>query len=392
LAHFHLARSHYRKDELGDALKHLEAAAKLDAETVNTVRAYMLKGKTLEELGRPADGARAYEQALLVDREAEAALDALIRLAVGVNNRAEALGYLRRYVLLVGDDASGLLLAADYYYRLGRHDEAYDLALRAHEQRRDGKAERLLGLVCLHRGDFTAAVAHLERAEPDAAVVEGLLRADLALGRVADLPGRLKQVAALGKKTDALNATSERARRLLQLRADLGKANPPPAGKEKEWAAALDDLALARLLYAEGSPPERVRAPLGRALAKGLELGPALALRGRLALERGKLTPALADAERALAVSPRDPDGYYVRGRVRLERNAPGALEDLRKAAELSGRQGADVLQALAEALSRAGRTAEALETQRQAVKLRPGDAEMAGQLRALEKASRPSQ
>src|SRR5207237_1110360 len=89
LAHFHLARSHYRKDELQEALKHLEAAAKLDAETVNTVRAYMLKGKALEELGRPADAAGAYRQALVVDREAEAALDALVRLAVGVNNRGE---------------------------------------------------------------------------------------------------------------------------------------------------------------------------------------------------------------------------------------------------------------------------------------------------------------
>jgi tetratricopeptide (TPR) repeat protein len=388
LAHFHLARSHYRKDELQAALKHLEESAKLDGETVNTVRAYMLKGKTLEELGRPADAARAYQQALLVDRESEAALDALIRLAVGVNNRAEALDYLRRYVLVVGDEPSGLLLAADYYYRLGRPDEAYDLALRARGQRRDEKAERLLGLVCLRRGDFKGAAGHLEKAEPDAAVLEGLLRADLVLGRVADLPGRLRRAEALAKKTDALLAACARARRLLQLRADLGKASPPPAGKEKEWAAALDSLASARLAQADRSSPELVQAFLTRALDKAPELGPALGLRGRLALERGKLTPALADAERAIAASPRDPAGYFVRGRVRSERNAPGALDDLQKAAELSGRQDADVLHALAAVLSRAGRAAEALEAQRQAVKLKPADTEMTEQLRALEKAA----
>ncbi len=135
-----------------------------------------------------------------------------------------------------------------------------------------------------------------------------------------------------------------------------------------------------------------MRALLTRALEKAPELGPALALRGRLALEKGKLTAALADAERALTTGPRDPNGYSVRGRVRLERRAAGALEDLQKAAELSGRQDAAVLQALAEALSRAGRAAEALEAQRQAVKLRPGDAELAAQLQALEKAARASQ
>jgi tetratricopeptide (TPR) repeat protein len=388
LAHFQLARSHYRKDELQDALKHLEEAAKLDPETVNTARAYLLKGKTLEELGRPADAARAYQQALLVDREAEGALEALIRLAVGVNNRSEALDYLRRYVVLVGDDTSGQLLAADYYYRLGRHDEAFDLARQAAKGRHDAKAERLLGLVLLHRGDLAGAAGHLGKAEPDAAVVEGLLRADLALGRVADLPGRLKQAAGLRGKTDTLNAACERARRLLRLRADLGKANPT-FGPEKEWAAALDNLALARIAYAEGAPPQRVQTFLTRALETGPELGPALALRGRLALEKGKLTAALTDAERAVGISPRDPNGYYVRGRVRLERSAGGALADLQKAAELSGRQDADVLSALAEALSRAGRAAEALEAQKQAVKLRPGDAEMKGQLQALEKAVR---
>jgi len=45
---------------------------------------------------------------LTVDREAEGALDALIRLALAVNNPAEALDYLRRYTLVVGDDVSGL--------------------------------------------------------------------------------------------------------------------------------------------------------------------------------------------------------------------------------------------------------------------------------------------
>src|SRR5205823_1595054 len=119
------------------------------------------------------------------------------------------------------------------------------------------------------------------------------------------------------------------------------------------------------------------------------EVGPAYALRGRLALDRGKLTGALADAERALALGPRDGCAYFVRGRVRLERQAAGALEDLLKAADLTGRNDAEVLHSLAEALFRAGRKEEALTAQRVAVKLRPRDKEMADQLAAFEKASR---
>jgi tetratricopeptide (TPR) repeat protein len=128
---------------------------------------------------------------------------------------------------------------------------------------------------------------------------------------------------------------------------------------------------------------------LNNALGKGLDLGPALGLRGRLALEKGKLNRALADGERAVALSPGQAVGYYVRGRVRLERGTNGALDDLAKAVELSGRRDADMLHAWADALYRAGRVPEAVKAQREAVQLKPKDKEMAEQLANFEKDSR---
>ena len=75
-----------------------------------------------------------------------------------------------------------------------------------------------------------------------------------------------------------------------------------------------------------------------------------------------------------------------MRGRVRLEvGNVDAALIDLRKAVELSKRQDAFALHWLAAALVEAGRTKEAIETQRLAVLLRPNDADMQDQLRRLE-------
>jgi tetratricopeptide (TPR) repeat protein len=324
-----------------------------------------------------------------VDREAEGALDALIRLALAVNNRAEALDYLRRYTLMVGDDVSGLLLAADYYLRLERYDDAFDLAWKVRDQQFHEKAQRILGLVYLHRGDFVRAARHLDKAEADGTVLEGLLRADLMLGNLRDLDARLEQADKAPKPTAALRRTADVVRRLLGRRAELGKEFPAPPGKERAWAAALDAVACAEHARAEGRPPAAVEGLLAPAFALGVEVAPACSLRGRLALDRGKLSSALADAERALALSPRDGVAYYVRGRVRLERNATGALADLARAADLGGRQDAEVLHYLGEALFRAGRMDDALTAQRAAVRLKPKDKEMAEQLARFEKAAR---
>jgi tetratricopeptide (TPR) repeat protein len=142
----------------------------------------------------------------------------------------------------------------------------------------------------------------------------------------------------------------------------------------------------------------RVEPLLESALAHKVELGPAYVLRGMLRLQGGRLMLALADAERAVALAPAEAGGYYVRGRVRLEREQDGALADLTRAAELSsgsmesavpGR--AQALHWLAEALFRGGKADEALRYARQAVQLQPGNPELAEQLKQLEKAARPA-
>jgi tetratricopeptide (TPR) repeat protein len=119
--------------------------------------------------------------------------------------------------------------------------------------------------------------------------------------------------------------------------------------------------------------------------------GSAFAFRGRLALESGKLGRAAADAAKAIALAPQEGAGYFVRGRVRVERGEAGALEDLEKAAELTARKDADVLHALADALFRTGKVDRAVALQREALRLRPRDREIAEQLAVFEKATRPA-
>jgi tetratricopeptide (TPR) repeat protein len=389
-AHYHLARSHYRRDELERALDDLDRAEEIDSETVHNVRAYLLRGNVLEELGRPEDAVRMYETARALDREAEAPLQALTRLALAGNDRRRALDSLRQYVVAVGDDPAGLLQAAEFCQSLERWDEAIDLAARAGEQALPARAHRILGLAHWRRGELAAAAAHLGKAERDAAVLDALLSLSVLQGSLSGVPTLLQEAERVDRPPAPLRQTLAGIRTLLQGRQRLGKDLPAPRGKEKEWALALDACACAEHAFSAGQPPARVEQLLARALSGNLELGPALGLRARLALERGKLTAALADAERAVRAAPACPQAYLVRGRVRWERGTPGALEDLAKAAELSGRSDPAILQALAEALFQAGRAAEAIATQRDALKLKPRDQEMIDQLGRFEKAAAP--
>jgi tetratricopeptide (TPR) repeat protein len=418
-AHFQLARSYYRQDDLKLALEHWEKAAALDPDAVSNVRAYHLKGRIHEEMGRPKDAEEAYEKALTIHHESELALDSLIQLELSSGNRLRGLEYLRRYAVAVAGDPAGLLLAAGYYLRLGLYDEALELAGRAGSGRYPAKVQRIIGLVHFHRGDFAAAVRHLTQAESGSDTLEGLLTSYLSLGRLQEAIEHLPAADNIDKPSVALRRLREQVRHLQARRAELGRLAPapsppaplPPAGgegsalppspplrgrglggegaKAKAWAAALDHLACAEWARTEGRPLRQVQDLLTQAFAKGQGPGPAFALGGRLALENGKLSKALADAEQAIQRSPRDAGGWYVRGRVRLERGDKDVLADLTKAAELSARKDADILHALADALFRAGRIEQALTVQRAAVQLKPKDTEMAEQLAAFEKASK---
>ncbi len=391
LAHYHLARADLAEGKAQQALAHLEAAEKADEESVSTPEALLFKGELYEKLGKAKEATEAYRRLADTEGNAEKGLRALVRLEVAAGARGDALDHLRRYVLAVGDDPAGLLTAADFYLRLGRSDEAFDLASRAEKQGFHEKAHRVLGLVYRQRGEHAKAVYHLAKAEPDAEVLEALIRSHLALGQLraavecADRGDRLEDAGA-GLKQAVIMANS-----LAKRRQDMLKAARVPAGKEEVWNEAAAQFVCAEYAWREGRPVAEVEPLLTAALRDDVPLGPAYALRGLLALEHGRLTKALADAEKAVSLSPSEARGYLVRGRVRLERGADGALADLTRAVELTGRKDATALHWLAAAQFRAGRVADALAAQREAVKLRPKDRELTEQLKELEGAAKGS-
>ncbi|HVS40464.1 MAG TPA: DUF3857 domain-containing protein [Gemmataceae bacterium] len=385
-AEFHLARDEYRTDHPAEAQKHLDEAVKADPDILNTVRGNVLRGLVYEDLKKPDDAVRAYQLALTVDKDAASPLDGLTRLSLAAGKTDEATTYLRRYIAAVGDDFDGLLTAADYALKLKHWDDAFDLASKARDQKFHEKEQRILGLVCLHRGDFAGAAEHLAKADADDEVLTGLIRADLALGALREAAFQAAKAGKFDKQSLELADVCARVLRLMQRRQALAKGQDVPAGKEAEWAGALDRVVCAEEMLDDGTA-DAADALIEPIFGQGLDMGRAFALRGRLMLGKGRLTAALADAEWAVKLTPNEAGGYYVRGQVRLERgDLHGALADLEKASQLTESHDADVLHAWATALHTAGRVKEALDVQQTAVKLKPKNKEMAEQLKVLEK------
>jgi tetratricopeptide (TPR) repeat protein/transglutaminase-like putative cysteine protease len=385
-AFFQLARAEFRQGRSVQALRRWEAAAQADPDSVSSAAALLFKGQIYEQLKRPREAGRAYRQALRADSEAEEALLALIRLELAAGRRAGALDFLRRYTVLVRDDLRGLVRAADYHLRLGRTEDAADLAQRALDIRFDAQAQRVLGLVHARRGRPDLAVPALARAEKTPAVRETLIRGNLALGRLLDAVRQAKEARPSAKATPGLSQACTLVEQLSERRKALVKRARLSKNKAASWGKAVDAVVCAEYARDQGRPAKEVAKLLARALGSGVDLGPAYSLRGLLALERGRLSKALEDARKALALDRQDARAYYVRGRVRYERKAAGALADLKRAAELTRRKDAVVLHALAAALHRARRFQDALTAQREAVKLRPHDSELREQLREFEK------
>lgn len=391
-AHYQLARSAYRQDNAAAALKHLQGALIADAGSLATPDALHFKARVHEKLGQLKEARQSLEAILDADPNSRDTMEYLVRLELQMGMKEAALDHLRRFTIAAGKDLSSLARAAELHFEMGRPDEAFELASRARDAGFPARAQRILGLVHFGRQEYLQAIFHLDRGDLDARALSALVQAHLRLGDLDAAQRRAETIARQHGQDKELLAQEKDVSRLIERRGKFLKQWDLP--KEQEAAAYR---VLNRVLCAERGLDERwPRAQVERLIRdaedEGFECAPLLALRGFLAVEKGQLRKALADAETALKKSPQEGRAFLVRGRVRLEQgNLNGALSDLRRATELSLREDATVLHWLAAALLEAGRTPEAIETQRLALLLRPDDAELQAQLRHLERKAKES-
>src|SRR5262249_52182117 len=145
------------------------------------------------------------------------------------------------------------------------------------------------------------AVFHLERAEADADVLEGLLEACLGLGALDKAERHLATAQALDedKESPGLREKMAQVSRLLTRRDELGRALKLPEQKKAQANAAIGRFLCADLAYANPATRGETMRLVSASLTAGVPVGPAYALRGLLHLDRGNLKSALADAQKA---------------------------------------------------------------------------------------------
>lgn len=384
---YQLARCSLVEKKPKAAVKYLEAALKIDAELLKDGTAYELLGQAQESLGNKKEAADAFRKALGLDAKQGSALASLVRLEQAAGRGATTLPLLRRFTVTAEDDPQRLLLAADLYRILGRLEDAMELAEKAGEiGDEDKQVRRVLGLIYLERGDPEKALSYLEKAVEDEAVLLGRVQGYLALGRVNEADKFVRALERRGNAPPGLEKLRTLVRPVLTQRDSWIKGLGTPPTPEIVRAAEL--AALAQQAWRAGKPLAEVEKFLNAALEQDANFGPAFGLRGQLWLDRARLDKALADAEKALSLISGDPQSFLVRGRVRLERADPRALGDLAAAANLS-KSDPWVLHWYAAALAKANRIDEAVARQREAVRLLPNNADLAEQLRDLERAAK---
>lgn len=380
LAHCSLAL-----DEPKKALRHLEAAQKADADSFNS-DAWFLKGEAHEAAGEPRKAIEAFRRSIEED-DALDVLAALVRLCTEEGMKTEATVYLRRLSALISDEPGERAKVADFAARLGRFDDAFELAsqARTEESGLHPLAHRPMGLALFHRQEFGPASEHLGKAEPDAETLSALVYSLVAQGHLTEAESHLPRFAGIEPTAESKAAVAH-VQSLGQRREILRKSLPHDVAESGAGRAAADRVACAEALFDEGRSADMVDRLLDPQVFSDVPIGAALGLRAVISANRGRLGPALLDAERAIQLSPGQANGYRARGRVRLERNQPGAIEDLERAAELTGRGNADVLTELAYGYFTVGRTQDAMAAQREALKIKPTVVSYRNQLREFER------
>ena len=285
-------------------------------------------------------------------------------------------------VAAADDDAEALASAADSYARLGRFDDALELAGRAKDEngQMPEPARRAAGLCLASRGDSAKALDLLNGPDPDALVLSARIRARLMLGDLAGAAADADAAKRVEEPTAESREAAKQVAALLQRRNQIAKS-----ADGDQIRALTDEFVCAEYLCTAGQGPERVAELLHKAIDADAALGPALGLRAILAVNRGLLTKGLADAEKAVQLAPTDFRGFLARGRIRFERGDALAVSDLKKAVELSEHKNAAALHAYASALAHAGKRDDALAAQRTAAKLQPATLEYQEQLKEFE-------
>jgi len=357
------------------AQTHLQQAIQLDAGLPDAPEWLVLQADVALQLGDTKAAQQCYEKLAVRDPQNIDALDGLIRIAWLGNDGKTALARLHQLADRA-TDAATMARVAVWHQRMNQPDEAFRWAQRIASAEMTPAVHAVLGFGQMGRRDYSQACVHFARADLDAPVLVAWIEALLRLGKLQDAIDRIAVAGPLEQPPADLARRLELVKQLTQRRNSITIAD-----------ALMRDRVICLEYWADQDEPIDT---LLMSIPDNVATGIVTALRAEQLVHRGRLRQARPLAEAAVTRSPTEWRGYAVRGRIRLESgDATAAILDLRQAVKFRAVPDGRLLHDLATALMEAGAPDEALDIQRQAVKLRPRDEEIREQLTRWEKATK---
>jgi len=216
---YQMAYQAFMAGDLEKASGHVDYSITLN-ETV--VKSHVLKGRIMMELGNLEKAAACFKQAETLDAKSVEAAYYQGVLAERVARKQEALEHYLAAADLDGSNAQYCIAASEMMIDLGKSDEA-ESYLRDRLDRfiNNAGVKQVLGNIAMLKGDTVKAQQLFGEArllDPDnVAVVENLVRAQIANGATADAEVNLSKLLAMKQTKDRRDLLHMRAKCLVQL-------------------------------------------------------------------------------------------------------------------------------------------------------------------------------
>jgi tetratricopeptide (TPR) repeat protein len=341
---YQMAYQAFMAGDLDKAASHVDYSLSL-SETVT--KSHVLKGRVMMEKGDLEKASACFQQAQTLDEKSVEAAYYQGVLAERVARKDEALKFYEKAAELEPANAQYSIAAAEMLIDLSRIDEA-DAFLRARLDRfvNNAGVKQVMGNIAMLRGDTVAAQALYSEArllDPEnKAVVENLIRAQMANNDVADAEVNLSKLLNEREMNGRRDLRHMRARCLVQL----------------DRPVEARDLYLALTKDSEGAADAEAWKGLGEV---------AFVLKDT---QRVKLC-----AQRLIAIAPQSPDGWVLRGLLnRRTGDLQAARMNLEQALHL--RRDSNTLILLGMVQQELNMTEAARESYRQALLVQPENAD----------------
>lgn len=293
---YQIANQAFLAGDLAKALKHVTFSLELNPGIAKT---HILKGRVLLEMSKIEEASVSLQKAASIDPSNVDAAYFQGLLAERIDRKEDALTHYTRANTLDATNPQYAIAAAEMLVALGRSDEAQTFLTDRREQfDHSAGVRQTLGHIAMLRNDAATAARLFSEARllapDDTTIVEDLIRAQIATREFGQAEFNLARLMAAPKNKDRRDLLQMRARCLVQI-------DRPVEARDILLALTRDDAAAA-------DPQTWV-------------------FLGQTAVTLRDMPRVRLASTRAIALAPRDADGYVLRAIYQKNSGNPEAAE-----------------------------------------------------------------